>query len=1009
MTTPLFDDREIAKAAARLSAAGRRRITKVFRFRNALHAFLRDVERAQWEDPPIKILAVDTSEIVAAITYPRPNFTAFTFNGLLIGNPEVKGDHSRGESNLISESELQTLDRLILQHLLEGRRDRFLLLDDHADEVAIIRNAILRQQRVDEEALRGLLSEKFKDFRIDNLERIRSWLLGNRDGALKNEWKKFREGFLPLWREGMLDALQEATRSLRTIDNFIRDGHYTFVRSSEAGVRSLITGLKDLHGIKFDWSAYENFAHRDDVQKIHGEICDVVERMAASMPRQARSRQMIDQAARRDAYAFAQIHLLNCFFHEQQINARVELVSRSSTLHDIIAALPEGRLHVTLRHPLLMPDIYRFEPDALAAIGDVLQRVESLIRPYMDDIDIDPVQSDTAAGDGERDEEEAHLLHQAALAARQAIPLLRDVLTVQQGREQSEGTFTTIFHKTFRDDPARGHVAHAVADGGEDAVLRETIRDIFDILARNLRDRDDPFSASTIRDLVSRNKDLIAFERKRTFSDDATFAVRLLDFHVDAERCAQAQSATADRPSTVKAGFCGPIPEMRYAVRPVDPAFGRLFHLYSNTIADFLAERSREITAGDFDHTGFTPTEIKLSVGLVLDKLDESIDHLSQPTDGTGTADAVVRHLGATLLACLAFASRRKFETAINIASTILHHVTSQMRRGELNYNPGNLRRYLAYRELFLFRHYCERCIAMDEFFSRRRSFNDSKGGVIKNFARAQRDLDFAALMAEAAERCMADPAGDYKLAPAGLKHFNDFRLRLAHMSSWIDQFLILITTEKQALPENDWKKLELESVRRRLDIWTAAGHVKEAVGDAYRARELSEEPGGGDVSGGHPIVRRYLAHIEARSLQNALTIFLLFITFRIAPEMHRLWNRSRIPSPERILVFRDWKDWWCRYKDLRHTYTFSMRIAELIDRSLECLTTIESIRADQRPDSEKRADHRAALEAFLRATAQISSGGGEEATFIRVLSTEIRSRVEELARLDPGDKTPAG
>ncbi|MGA1855399.1 hypothetical protein VH569_05370 [Azospirillum sp. 11R-A] len=992
MITSLFRSDQIEDTIKRFAIATQRRINIAFRFRNALHAFLRDVERAQWEDPPVKILAVDTSEIISAVNYGSSNFSAFTFGGLLSDAPQrnnpgtADGDRSR----LAEEIELKTLDRLILQHLLEGRTDRFLLLDDHADEVMIIRNALMRDHQKHREMVESALLENFGGFTIEHLERVRSWIQGNREDALREEWHRFRRHFLPNWRDSMRDTLNKNTKSLNSIDDLISNAKYVFTRPQSAGDHSLVSALARQHRIDFDWTRYESYTERQDVQKHYGDICDIVDQVAVSI-RKKRPQDLVDQAARRDAHAFAQMHLLNCFFHEERINARVELVTRSPTLHDIIAALPPGHIRVTLRHPLLMPDIYRFDAEALAAIGGVLQRVDGLIRPYMDDVAIDAGENAKFKQNLSSIEDEKDLLKQVATAARQAIPLLRDVLTVQQGLEQSQSSFKTIIRETVTID--------ADPSAEEENLIQEKIKDIFEILSRGLRERSDPFSSSAIRDLADQNKKLIAFERRRTFAQDDTFSVRLLYFSSNVD----SQKSDSDVSSKKPVENCRPIPELRYAVRPVGPAFGRLFHLYSESIAKFLEEKRREIPDNDTILNGYSPTEVPLRVDFVLDQLDISIDKLREKEKGSNAekskadADEIVYHLGATLLACLAFASRRKFETAINIASTILHHIIEQMRRGSLPYDAGNLRRYLAYRELFLFRHYCERCVAMDEYFSTRRSFNDSKGAVPKNFARAQRDLDFAAFMSEAAERCHSGYSKFVDVPPAGASHFKDFRLRLTHTASMIDQYLILAMATKEIPPESDWLKLEFEAMRSRLDIWTAAGLVKESVTDAFYAREQVKLLKSGESAAHNSITRRYFAHIEARALQNALTIFMIFMTFRIAPEMHRLWHVRRTPSPERILVFRDWKEWWERYKELRKDYGFSMRIADITDRFLKCLEEIETMRNQRNSMEKTNSEHKYFLGKLYDDLGKYTKEGGGEETFVKIMATQIRKRTQEL------------
>lgn len=171
-----------------------------------------------------------------------------------------------------------------------------------------------------------------------------------------------------------------------------------------------------------------------------------------------------------------------------------------------------------------------------------------------------------------------------------------------------------------------------------------------------------------------------------------------------------------------------------------------------------------------------------------------------------------------------------------------------------------------------------------------------------------------------------------------------DGRLRLAHLGGWIDHFLILMAAEGMNAAVGSGDGIA-RTYRGRLDIFTAAGLVKEITLTAWQMRVSAENIGDDhEYAAG---LRRYLAHQEARCLQAALTVFLLFMAFPLSPPLHRLWLGDDM-EPERILVFRDWPAWLERYKKLSAQHGFSMRFRTLIELVCDTLQKAAALKPDQ-------------------------------------------------------------
>ncbi len=933
----VFSDDELKLSHRWISVLARGHIGRAIRYRNALKIFLRDVDRLQRSNTQ-KVMAVDTTEVWALTMYNRPALHAFTFGNLfsLKHDPKITPDH------------LCILDRLVNHYLFHGQTKPVVILDSYCDELGSIHGGMTHKAAKVREAILAQDLHPIQDLSEKQLEVIKLWLTEQDEQHQAAEWDKFRNIFLPNWRSDLLAELTKRETALGSLSDYLHQGHYVWVRPTSFGERSIAAEFSRL-GVKFDWDGYRGFAKKDSNVSRYNQIFAAVRLLLDEARGSARS--LTSDA---DARAFCQLDLLNSYLLSTDASTRIELVSRSPSLHSVLAALPEGRLKVTVRHPMFIPDIYAFDSKSISAVAEIMQRTDAILTPYLDI-------GNSLVNTNINSRNQVQIAQRVSEVAHDAIPILEDILTIQQSLEAGDKSFFEKVTKRVLTRNSQNSTDSEIVN------ISASIQSLFAILAQKLRDRDDPFSTGLFQSLVKRNLELARFEHARTFAKGATIKLRTIDFFEVAD------------PRVM--------PQVFLSVRPVGTAFRRLFHVHSSRIRE-LVVNSTSPGAGGLDLDSQSPVTVEVDLNKILEQLELALASLIS-SDSSRREQDIVFNLDATLLACLAFASHNRFDTAVALSTTVLHHMMTLVRGEKLNTaNSTVLRERLAHRELFLLRHYCERKLALESFFSTQPLTVDPRSSVSKNFARAQRDLDFAVLMSENIESILnkfTQPP-----APAGIKSLMDFRLSLAHLGGWLDQFLII--AERLYVDfevPSDWKTRETLSVRHRLDAWTAAGMAKEALIVAHRASSLAE-------SSGSKKELRYLAHVEARALQAALTIFCVLLAYPVSGEFHSIWKATQEPTPEKILLFRDWGKWLHRLNELRSTYEFHMRMPLVLEPLFNALIDLEKVRNNTSvPKVEKDADESAILRQMISSMEIKSDPYGTPTTFMRVLVDAIVRRAK--------------
>ena len=645
----LFSKDELAEAKIKLKIITARPINRAIWFHNSLQALLADVGRAQKERHKSTVFAVDTSEIVSQIIYGQGHFNAFTFGGLL------------ADKDRKSSAALETFDRLVIHHLLEGRRSPFVLLDSYADELGDLRNNSLLRAGSNLSLLHEIEMDRFEGFNTDTFRRIKDYILSSgTSGKAEEEFELFRKQFLPHWQRDLLDKVCKADNTAKDIEDFVQNGNFVFVRPPSFGDRSLTKVMS-----KLNWAEFQQYIDRPDVRSTRQSLSKQLAELCTAIARN-RKVEYLNLAAKRDGEALADIHILNDFIQQSGGNYRVELISRTPTLHNVIAALPPGRLKATLRHPLLIPDIYQFSAQALASIGDVATQIEGLIKPYLAEKILHTPD----------EEQESATLENVKDCAREIVPLLRDATTVQQSIESGVETVRALA-KELTPKSKSGETSKQ-----DVSTLFSQISLVFNLLSQNL----EPLSKAAIGQLIERALATTKMEWQRSFACDQKLTFRFLFVEND-QLC--------------------PLPFA--AMRILGGEHTRLFHIHSTRWQNALKEKF----AIDL-HNKNGPFEAEIPCSFILEQLVQSFRDWknSNKTDDASYISAERYGVDSALLAGMALASSGKIRTAISISTTILHNVTKHIRTGNI---PPHIKKesLLAYRELLFFRHFCERQTAM--------------------------------------------------------------------------------------------------------------------------------------------------------------------------------------------------------------------------------------------------------------------------------------------------------
>jgi hypothetical protein len=906
---PLLSEAELENAKALVRQLTSSPIVHAVRFRNALHGFIEDGSRNTGAQPFSQILCVDTTEVYSWAVPNASSMSGFGF-GSLTGSDE---DAPNTTDRLVEEDTyqrfMQSFDQIILQHLLFERQEGFGLLDPHAEEISIIFAAAQRShERAKDVALRSLPPSTLS-LNNDQLNSIRTWVLGQQDDkTISEEFNQFRATFLPAWRDGLIYELGRLRRGAQRFEKFFRDGKYSFLSPASHGERALVDRIAKYSGINIDRRDLAAHLETEESRTSFNEVRRIVIELSRTiLDPGSQSPDIQAESVRRDAEAIAHIHVLNTYLRRNEMPARIELVTRSARLHSIAAVLPPSRIWFGLRHPLFMPNIYSFPPGALDQMASLMQSVDHALRPWLD-----PLKQRTLGPENEA--EQKQVAEEVGVLCRKLVEVLADFVTIQDTLDKGEVEAGKLVQRatTARD-----------ASGKKLELDTSAILDTFDALIEVLRERRDPYSKEVLSSIRSKIKSLVTFELAR-LSDDKTL------------NATYNQVEAHDEP-----GLRSSIPASCTQFRFVDSELPRVIQLHSEKVAGLVLPATRSaVDSANARHYHCVPAKDLLKSFLADDMPPASLEHVE------------------SALACAAtLAALGRFTSAGAIASSVLHLVTTQIRTGkknELNLSSADrpILMALAFKELFLLRYYCECVVALqdlDVLLRYSKSLARPEGGAVKNFARAQRDLNFAVHLNERASLLMdarLPPGWDH--VPAGLPYLEDLRLPIVRFDGWLQQFIMLWRFGYMDEPDPLAGALhrQLWGQRRRAILWAAEGFIKDVEAVAFRAATVAQQYRAGGSERPVPFGNiRYFSYVEARALQHLNIALAVFLAFDISREVQGLWNPEVALSYDHLLFFRNWRFWRSRFEALDGDYDFKFRTNRFTAPILAAVISIDQLR----------------------------------------------------------------
>jgi hypothetical protein len=909
MARELLSSRELEAAKAALDNLAKSDMRRPILLHNALRAFIRDIGRrvAATTSPILRF--TDVSEIYAWVAPDDNNFNAVTFGGLLLATEAIPTEHTVRQERL-----LRNLDRLALQRLLFDETTQVGMVDSHVFEYRGVRDTLRSKvTNLHSDLITGALP-LLETVNRNQFARLRSFLESTLDRAdgrdssqFHREFEDFRRTFIPDLSDQLIGRYRIETAAAERLNEFERVSRRGRLIQIGYGLNPTLIAAFEKWGAKIDVSALSSFldsdATRDDFVVVRQAVVDLATQIQiARLTPEARRAAMLT-----DAHAIAVLHTFNTFLQTLSYNFRFELISRSHTLESVIAVLPPDRINVTIRHPLFLPEIYQFSESALAELATLAVNVEGLVRPWIDTTELDD------NGDS------ANALSAVRGLGRDIVRLLAEAATIQVAASHS-GQETLIIANP--------------ATTKRNVPTSKDLLDLLELLSRAMDERKSPLSEQLIRELGRRTIQLVVSEHRLLESAKPRMAI--VNF------------VSAGGPGTH-------FPHSLARFRFTDGKLSRTFFLYGDKL-EIEALLGCKIPPLD---SAKIPSSIQLKTADLIE-----IWLVAQEKD----VHAILTRVQLTLLCALSLAVEGRYTAAAAVASPILSTITRKLHRfddgkgsdRDLFKDPNDSsqsvtdpRVALAYKELFLLRHYCERASGAIDFNSPGKDPFDVNG--VRSFARAQRDLDFAILMAEQAHRLAKPEAvasviqqrGDiadtipWAFASAGVQAYEDFRFPLINFAGWLDQFVFLM------LRADDGTKYPTKEfaneLRKRHDLWVSAAFIKDVEVRAFRLARLGQLAGAaGDDDGAK---ERFFAYHEARALSGLYLALIVFLSFDVSPEVQALWNPFVDLGPDRLLVFRNHVNWIDRLRALQKNYRFTLRPLSAFDQVADYIGEINELR----------------------------------------------------------------
>lgn len=898
-------------------------------FRNALRGFIREqsLEEAGGENKVI--YAMDTVEIYSWVNPEDHAIKNFAFGNLIDPIFDIGKNELLNHSNITAEQ------------VLFKSKNNFVIFDGHVEECrALFSRYDLRSISPDN------IKESIRKNDLKSLDsayqKVASLIENSEDFLLSNEGAADIEKIMNLWVSKFSDIILEVSHISNRIEYFNRRANYMSVFGKN---RKLFESaiIRSLDG-RINHKAFERHIAFAETQK---KMLLETERLRSLLVKISkhdnRPKSDLNLAIYRDVETLVLAQCINDFFEICKIPTRIEFITRSHRLHLLSLLVPYSSLRVNIRHPMFLPKVHNLPSSVLDNLGDISRRIDHYVGTLLKL----EVEDNTFSVETQKRETNTYFKSLVIDAISQMTSVIVSGRTIETSDQNKKyGT------------------------AGEAAMLNK-LNKVSNFVLDDLTKEDGNFEriiTSKISDKIMSSTGEFYLDMKvgeQGFEDKAFENEKFTIFINPVEKDPFASDESQKE-------------EEMMSFRILGLGMPRLFFIHGARLKNWL-----------LDKTTINPSEVEsieaISVIITAKELFKFVNIREQVKYGQPPN---LDHIESGLVRGVMYASLGWYDVAATIISPYLSFVTNEIRRRtplrfgsqvEIFSDQVNANLALAYKELFLLRHYCERS-------SRRVIKNDRKNWDInftedhniKNILRAQRDLDLAVYMSEEYIRLSSVQdikresisVWDKAISTRRTSRFAlDVRLNLIHTAAALelsvereikkkvyeDQFsdkLLTIISDKNSSTEvmNFYKNsiatqhTENNQLDDRHEAWLTAGTIKSLEIEIARISIEREALEKHDTTR-HFREERLWAYFEAHGMSVLSTMFISAVIFKTYPKINAVANPYSRVSYEQFLVFKNWRSWFKQLIELDRHYTFEIRTVPLIKIFLKYFDHVDEIR----------------------------------------------------------------
>ena len=898
-------------------------------FRNALHGFIQENNPSISHAKPHIIYAVDASEVYSWVRPQEHDIKSFSFGGL-IDNFETLG-----------RDELLNHSNITMEQLFFHTKNNFIIFDKHAEECnslfQMIQNKIIEVEEINKRVLENN-SEKDIEFLYTKMNSI----LSDHNLITSQEADNIEE-IISLWGSNFGELYLDHAKVANRAKIFIRQAKYVSIFNRNK--LFFETPYLKKFNKSISHAKYERFLETENTQykiyTIKHEMRVLLNKITSG---DHRPKRQLDAAIERDLETLAQAQCVNDFLFLYQIPVKIEFVTRSSRLHLASLMLPPETLRVPIRHPMFIPGVHNLHPSILQNLSEISQEVDHSVATLLRL----QVKDGTSYFSPKETEEVTFLNDQIKELATSAI---------------SQMTSVVISNRTSQ------------KLNNEQQSLKSIVKRVSDMLLDDFRLDFGQFEKKITDQISSNLMSSIGFFKSTTMSPQRNIHAKLFKN----KKLEVFINSVSVNPFLVSNDSFQSSQKMT-SFRIINSNLPRLFFCHGDVFQTWLEKNRKEYGIRKKIEN---PTKIIIEAEALFEL---AVKETKKKYHGN-ISFPDVDILESVLIQAILYASLGWYSVAASVISPFTKYVTSEIKKktpsnfggqSEVFKETTDPRIALAFKELFLLRHYCERAANREQNKNISIPIVDTPaGGNIKNISRAQRDLDLSVYMSEEYIRLLRIKDRDNNKTPnlgsiakirQNQRFAFDLRLNLIHTASWLEMFVT------QQINKHSLRLLKLQNItdayasdeqpaerphsfnydcisssqsqftefQNRYETWMSAGIIKQLE---IEIKRITQERKALANNFNLPREERLWGYLEAHGMSILSMSFISSTLFDSHAGIRTIWNPWIKISYEQFLVFRNWNDWFNQFEQLESKFEFEIRTLKFIKLFSSIFKNINTIR----------------------------------------------------------------